>query len=63
MVVVEEGPRVFGVTFQHVGLVTDFSPSVPIPGPYLLNPPAMDELPECWYVVDHRTEVGIFANK
>ena len=23
----------------------------------------MDELPEYWYVVDHGTEVGIFADK
>ena len=63
MVVVEEGPCAFGVTFQCVGPVTDFLPSVPLPGPYPLNPPAMDELPECWYVVNHGTEVGIFADK
>lgn len=38
-------------------------PPVPIPDPYPINPPEMAELPECWYVVDRGTEVGIFANK
>lgn len=27
-----------------------------------MNPPNMEELPECWYVVDRGYEVGIFAN-
>ena len=40
----------------------DFS-QVPVPDPYPINPPEMDELPECWYVVDRSTEVGIFADE
>jgi len=38
-------------------------PSVPIPDPYPISPPDMEELPDCWYVVDRGTEVGIFADK
>jgi len=36
---------------------------VPIPDPYPVSPPEMDELPDYWYVVDCGTEVGIFADK
>jgi len=28
-----------------------------------MTPPDMEELPDCWYVVDRGTEVGIFTDK
>ena len=63
IVAAEQSLRAFGVPCQCVGSATNFSPSVAVPGPYPVNPPAMDELPEYWYVVDRGTEVGIFADK
>lgn len=38
------------------------SRSVGIPDPYPMTPPNIDEVPDCWYVVNRGSEVGIFAN-
>ena len=59
----KESPRALGSLFQRVGQVLIFKSSVTIPDPYPLNLPDGVELPECWYVVDRGTEVGIFADK
>jgi len=44
-------------------LIYDLFASVPVPGPYPVSPPEMDELPEYWYVVERGTEVGIMADR
>ena len=59
----KESPRALGNLFQRVGQVLIFFKSVTVPDPYPLNLPDGVELPECWYVVDRGTEVGIFAEK
>ena len=60
----EDESRVFEIFFQRLGTNTDLPPlSVKIPGPYPMTPPDADQLPDFWYVVDHGTQVGIFANR
>lgn len=51
--------RVFPTSWRRY---SPFSPPVSIPGPYSMNAPEMDELPEYWYVVSRGTEVGIFTD-
>ena len=60
---IEPGLVHWGIFSNLLVPLLNFPQLVPIPDPYPISPPEMDELLEYWYVVDCGMEVGIFADK